>query len=227
MFFDAGGARVYCDAAAIRNCAATYNDESPKVNCCKFLDEGESLGNSVDVVALMMETFLVPLGIFGVAGLISVVKGKGSYTISHFRAEMNATTLGWTTGVFISSAIMGFFKRIVGFPRPNSFSLLALGEYDTATNQTNFESSTREAFTNFPSGHSSLITSSMIFVSFFLSAKVQSQIPFSAESKTQNGVRLLAVSLCYLPFFLAMYVSASRVLDYWHSPACVCAGMRP
>jgi len=222
IWFSDGDARVYCDVAAIRGCAASFNDTSvTKVGCCTFLAAGEVPGNTVSVAVLVVETFVLPVVIF-CAACAPIFMKEGSYSLASFGAEINAASLGWLTGVLMSSAVMGFFKRIIGYPRPNSFSLQALGEYDTATGRTTYESATHEAYTNFPSGHASLITSAMVFVSLYLSSKVQKAMPFSAGS---NGLRLLAASLCYLPFFLAMYVSASRVLDYWHSPACVCLGM--
>jgi membrane-associated phospholipid phosphatase len=67
-----------------------------------------------------------------------------------------------------------------------------------------------------PSGHSALSTGLFLFLSLWMAGKTH--LFFSSHA-------LYLLVLCFCPLVLALVISASRIHDYFHSPADVISGM--
>jgi membrane-associated phospholipid phosphatase len=75
----------------------------------------------------------------------------------------------------------------------------------------------REGRKSFPSGHTSLATAGLGYLSFFLLANVRSR----ADTGSGAVWRTLAA---LSPLFLATWIGISRVRDYWHHWSDVATG---
>jgi membrane-associated phospholipid phosphatase len=117
---------------------------------------------------------------------------------------------------------MVFFKKIIGSPRPNFFSLTALVEYN---NHTYHNALLEERYQNEPSGHSSTAVSTMLYLSFYLSAKFKIYMPMADCDPVRNTLCQFGYTACYLPFTIGLWIAATRVQDFWHTPAAITEGM--
>lgn len=103
--------------------------------------------------------------------------------------------------------------------RPNFYALCGF-DYSTLKCMADLER-VREAHLSFPSGHSSLISSGMTFLVWYGHGA-------RARSTSQYGEmsRFFSLIICTcLPLAWALFVAASRLVDHWHHPSDVLAGL--
>jgi len=150
----------------------------------------------------------------------SVVPFVTIYILSFCRGDKEGAVKAWLAFSF-SGLFTGFVtnvvKNVVGRPRPDFMNrcfpdgipespfaddgrtLLCIGDPDVI----------KEGRKSFPSGHSSIMFSSIGFLSFYLAQKLH----VCGASRRSEAWRLV-VSL--LPFFFCLLVALSRTCDYHH-----------
>eukprot|EP00128_Syssomonas_multiformis_P004267 Colp12_sorted_trinity150504_noHs@8718 len=130
--------------------------------------------------------------------------------------DLNPVFLGFILCVFLNGVLTNLLKVMIGRPRPSFFyRCYPDGVYHEGL-CTGPESQVKEGFKSFPSGHTSWAFSGLGYFSLFLCG----QLRLMSERKGQVW-KLLTI---LLPLFVAVYVAASRVRDYWHHPTDVLAG---
>lgn len=102
--------------------------------------------------------------------------------------------------------------------RPNFYALCGF-DISTKTCQADLEH-VREANFSFPSGHSSLICCGMTFLVWYLHGHYN----IHSASSHPKRIHALVVYTC-LPWGWALFVAASRLVDHWHHPSDVIAGL--
>jgi len=147
----------------------------------------------IPVWALMIITLALPLVVFGATQIWH-----------HSRHDFHHATLGTLMAWAFTNFIVTCIKLATGRPRPNY----------TSTDGT---LGTNDSRSSFPSGHSALSFSSLVFVSLYLAAKMK-------IFKNHEGSLVAKASLVLLPIALATVVSVSRVIDYHHDFSDVQAG---
>ena len=75
----------------------------------------------------------------------------------------------------------------------------------------------RHANTSFLSGHASLIWSSAFFIYMYLQLRILSQNPKSMISMVSKLIQFSSIGI-------AVWVSYTRIIDFWHHPSDVFAG---
>lgn len=113
--------------------------------------------------------------------------------------EANALT------TFITNAL----KAAVGRYRPKYLAVIA--------NPGSSQSTIDDARMSFPSGHSSSIYTSMVFLSLYLAGKI-------GVFRKHNHPGFVKVFIAFLPITIAVTVSVSRLTDYSHNVDDVIAG---
>ncbi|OEU17317.1 acid phosphatase/Vanadium-dependent haloperoxidase, partial [Fragilariopsis cylindrus CCMP1102] len=83
----------------------------------------------------------------------------------------------------------------------------------------------REANFSFPSGHSSLVCCAMTFLVWYLHGARKSSSTHHCHSRTNLWSRISSLIITYLPLAWALFVAASRLVDQWHHPSDVIAGL--
>jgi membrane-associated phospholipid phosphatase len=115
-------------------------------------------------------------------------------------------------------------KMYVGRLRPNFYQFCG---FDPATlTCTASEHDIMESRSSFPSGHSSLSTAGMsVLVLFFLGrAGIGSFKSKNAKGRT-FGKRRVAAVLSLTPLAWSTFVACSRLVDHWHHPSDIIAGI--
>lgn len=153
----------------------------------------------------------------------------------NLRHEVRASICGLFTATAISEGSTNILKLYVSRYRPNFYSLCG---FDTTTLSCLGKLKyVREASLSFPSGHSSLSWCGMTYIALFLLGRVAT-IPNNNSSNnttpttlstppntmTQTLKPYLAALSCLLPWSYSTFVSASRIVDWWHHPSDVVAG---
>jgi membrane-associated phospholipid phosphatase len=136
-------------------------------------------------------------------------------------AEFSSAFVGFFLAFCANLALMEYFKRSLGVPRPIFFSLSELIKYDNSTYAEKF---TDERYMNCPSGHASCSMMAFLYLSFYLSFKANQSHPLTTHPG-KNVIRQWVIVASYIPFFVATWVASTRVEDYWHSPVAVVLGM--
>lgn len=95
-------------------------------------------------------------------------------------------------------AYLKSFQCSIGYYRPNYFALPRGGNV------------------SWPSGHSALSIACFLFLSLWMAGKTH--LFFSSHA-------LYLLLLCFCPLVLALFICATRIHDYFHSPADVLSGM--
>jgi membrane-associated phospholipid phosphatase len=156
-------------------------------------------GETVRMPTLFALVVLLPCGLLGVTAVLR------PHTIDLFFAYLSvAQALGIT--LIITEAL----KVGVGRPRPNYFSY---AQFDPQMSE--LKSSRRhqrDAKVSFPSGHSSNAFASGTWLYLFMS------------HLTRNGHSLAHVLVRFAPIAVAVFVGATRVVDYMHHVSDVAAG---
>lgn len=138
------------------------------------------------------------------------------------------------TTIGMSEFITCLIKYYVGRLRPNFYQLCG---FDTATlTCTKSMEFITEARQSFPSGHSSLSTSGMGILAYFLLGRVgiaSATAAFSGaggihnKKTTSNNLlmRKVYVFLALSPLAYSTFCASSRLVDNWHHPSDVVAGI--
>jgi membrane-associated phospholipid phosphatase len=127
--------------------------------------------------------------------------------------DVHGAVCGLLTAIGLSEGATVLLKLYIQRRRPNFYALC--GWSNELLRCTAPLVKLREANFSFPSGHSSLTSCAMTFLAWFLLSKVVAA----------RGPRWLALSSCVLPGAWAAFVGASRLVDHWHHPSDVVAGL--
>jgi membrane-associated phospholipid phosphatase len=152
-------------------------------------------------------------------------------------ALLVATT--FLRAIGISEGCTNLLKHYVARRRPNFYALCQFDTVSRACNATLSLGSTttariKEAQYSFPSGHSSLASCSMVFVTWYLTRLLARRPTLlrrgSVVTVDHRRVSFWASSLLspWLPLLLpgwAVYVGATRLADHWHHFSDVLAGL--
>lgn len=135
---------------------------------------------------------------------------------------------GFLTSIGLSEGITQLLKLLIQRRRPNFYALC--GWNTEKLKCTASLSLLREANFSFPSGHSSLTCCSMTFLMWLALGCVLSGARTTDGTSTNVGRRIALVQFqtllsIVLPLGFAVYVAASRLIDHWHHPADVLAGL--
>ena len=170
--------------------------------------------------------------------------------VGYFFASPNVSTLneahssfcGFSMAIGLSEGTTQLLKLLVQRRRPNFYSLCRFDE--KLLECTAPLKRLREANFSFPSGHSSLTCCGMTFLVWYLLGKVElwhlsiSSSPLQTQAQQQQpqydrqqlyklGRRRFWLSLlsCILPWGWTVLVATTRLLDHWHHPSDVLAGL--
>ena len=115
---------------------------------------------------------------------------------------------------------------MVSRPRPNylavCFGSLTTPTYHGSNDFGGFPictakpSAVKEHLKSFPSGHSSFAAAGLGFLGFFMMGLTKCFV---------GGHTIGRLSISLKPFILALLIGVSRVMDYWHHPTDVVAGL--
>ena len=136
----------------------------------------------------------------------------------------------FSMAVGISEGTTVMIKQWVQRRRPNFYHLCGFSTRTLECTATPPEIVV-EAQLSFPSGHSSLISCGMTFLSMYLhhpyapaaTGMVSSSTTATATISNTTAASFFWKTLC--PFFFALFVASSRVVDYWHHPSDIIAGL--
>ena len=158
-------------------------------------------------------------------------------TMIHTTQKQNKFTLSKSTHAAIcvllvslgcSEFITQLLKLYIGRLRPNFYSLC---EFNLETRNCDAsQQHVNEARMSFPSGHSSLSFSGLGVLCFYLIGRFGIFNHSPPSSDATNNIcylwrRRLVTVLCASPLLLSMFVAASRIVDNWHHPSDVLAGI--
>jgi len=162
----------------------------------RFLPESDPLvgyptkPNIVPVWLLMIICLVIPILTFAITQLWH-----------HSRHDFHHATLGMLSSFAITNLVTTCVKLATGRYRP---------DYSPSN-------ATWDGRMSFPSGHSSLSFSSMVFVSLYLAGKLQ-------VYRHHNGSLVLKALMICAPCSLSVFVAISRVIDYHHDFSDILAG---
>jgi membrane-associated phospholipid phosphatase len=129
----------------------------------------------------------------------------------------------------ISELLTQMIKAFVGRLRPNFYEFCG---FDLITRMCMASPShVNEARQSFPSGHSSLAFQGMVIIILCLVARIGLfALPNSAKDKDYcikllRTKQLQTISAIVIPLFYGIFVATSRLVDYWHHPSDVLAGI--
>jgi diacylglycerol diphosphate phosphatase / phosphatidate phosphatase len=125
----------------------------------------------------------------------------------------------FSMAIGLSEGTTVMIKLWVQRRRPNFYALCG---FDIATKLCTADlDHVREANFSFPSGHSSLICCGMTFLVWYLHGHYHTD-----SITTLPSTRLYALfTYTCLPWGWALFVGASRLVDHWHHPSDVVAGL--
>ena len=137
----------------------------------------------------------------------SYIRNKGPQRLIHVTTALG----GFATAVGISEGVTVLLKLWIQRPRPNYYSLCGFDK--TLLKCTSDLEHIREANFSFPSGHSSLTNCGMTFL-----------VLYSVGRQVCKGNFSIPFNVI-LPWGWAIFVASSRLVDKWHHPSDVLAGL--
>jgi membrane-associated phospholipid phosphatase len=157
------------------------------------------------------------------------------------RAALSSPSSTWTTwlvtwhsgvcGALTSIALVEgptqLLKLYVQRPRPNFYALCQF-DFQLRTCTAPLDR-IRDATFSFPSGHSSLASAGMVYLSYFLLSRI-AHAPGTSRSVAGRWLLgrykpTMALLSVLLPHGWCIFVAASRIVDRWHHPGDVLAGL--
>jgi len=155
-----------------------------------------------DAIQYPIEKDIVPTWLLMVLTLALPIIAFGLTQIwHHSRHDFHHATLGVLTAFAFTNFITTCIKLSVGRYRPNYAGV-----------STNWDG--RQSF---PSGHSSLAFSSMVFLSLYVAGKLMIY-------RSHTGSLVAKGIIVVTPIALAMFIAISRVVDYHHDFSDIIAG---
>jgi len=126
----------------------------------------------------------------------------------------------FSAAIGLSEGCTVIIKLWVRRRRPNFYALCG---FDSVTKKCMADVVyVRDAHFSFPSGHSSLVCCGMTFLVWYLhGANRMNNVQHTIES---SRLFSLVIRTC-LPWGWALFVAASRLVDHWHHPSDVLAGL--
>merc|ERR1712238_2224 len=121
----------------------------------------------------------------------------------------------------LSEGFTVMIKLWVQRRRPNFYELCGFDL--TSKHCTSTLKRIREANFSFPSGHSSLIACGMTFLIWYLHGT--SGVKSSTTRRTTLLSRIFSLIVTCFPLGWTLFVAASRLVDHWHHPSDVLAGL--
>jgi membrane-associated phospholipid phosphatase len=175
------------------------------------------------------------------ASTIYVAPNKnGSAPNQTIRQQLFLASIGaLATCIGLSEGMTQLLKLYIQRRRPNFYSLCG---FDTISRRcmANDPIMIREAHLSFPSGHSSLAMAGMTFLVWYCLSHLLTWsciLPIiKTTSVTQGGshttgthtkiwMTLCIILVCVVPWSWALWVGATRMIDQWHHPSDVVAGL--
>ena len=151
--------------------------------------------------------------------------------LAHTRAELQNCVLAFCLCVLCTLITTDCIKKLCGRPRPNFFELADIDPVSHLPRAS--DSDVREAYQAFVSGHSSLSFAGLLFLSQFLFQQLSPLSPLHiAQSLTVDRLSLQQLSrtnnmpslfIPALPLALALWISLTRIMDYWSVRAQPCS----
>ena len=138
----------------------------------------------------------------------SSISNKGSQRLIHVGTAVG----GFATAVGLSEGATVMLKLWIQRPRPNYYSLCGFDKM--LLKCTADLHHIREANFSFPSGHSSLANCGMTFL-----------VLYSVGMQICKGKKVSVPFNVLIPWGWAIFVAASRLVDKWHHPSDVLAGL--
>jgi len=140
------------------------------------------------------------------------------YVLKRFVKHPDITTsdafLGYLFSTTFAFLTTNLIKLSVAMPRPNHYSLVAVGNYFDNINYS------YEARKSFPSGHSSLSMATMLYTTCVLLHDIRTRsCPFV------HNARFLLITLAMIPVGIAFFVAVTRIINYWHATTDVLSGL--
>lgn len=135
---------------------------------------------------------------------------------------------GLMTAIGVSEGATHLLKLFIQRRRPNFYALCNFSPVTMLC--TAPLSHIREAHFSFPSGHSSLASTSTTYMTWYFCGKLAAVAPPTSSSNptlSSPKIRRVLLSLltcCMLPGW-SMFVAATRLVDHWHHPSDVVAGL--
>lgn len=163
------------------------------------------------------------IGLAGIVPLVSVCAlcehlaepGQGRRDL-HINALMLVQSIGLSLFVTASA------KKMAGRPRPNFYAMCGWQNTSTTAGCMADQAHVWEARQSFPSGHSSLAFSGLLFLTLLIMDKSslmskKRKLPASVPTSAWN-------LLAFFPTFVAIWVAITRVVDFWHNYDDILAG---
>lgn len=157
------------------------------------------VGETIDMVALFALVIVLPCA---VVGIISLILPK--------KFELCLAYLSLAQALTLTLVITEILKVTVSRPRPNYFKYCGYDEKQKKC--TGFKYNQKDAKVSFLSGHASSSFASMTWLFLFF------------DGIGLRGQELWFVLIKFLPFALAIYISATRITDYMHHVSDVISG---
>ena len=132
--------------------------------------------------------------------------------------DLHSGVCGFITAIGVSEGATQILKLYIQRRRPNFFALC--GFQANLLQCTAPLNKIKEANFSFPSGHSSLSACAMTFVALYLVGKIAGHPALSTSQK-----RFFGLFSTVIPLGWSLFVGASRIVDQWHHPSDVLAGL--
>ncbi|KAK3585479.1 hypothetical protein CHS0354_003327 [Potamilus streckersoni] len=142
--------------------------------------------------------------------LVPTVTVGGFWILNRDVTDLIQGVLGANLSVFLAGSITNCLKLGVGRPRPDFLArCFPDGHIKDDMKCTGNIDIVIEGYKSFPSGHSSLSFSCMVYVSLYLAGKLHS----FGKAGRGSGFKLCCV---FLPIIWAIMIAVSRTADYHH-----------
>ncbi len=163
-------------------------------------------------------SFWAPLIIVAIVGAIFPLLSS-SLPNNNSLHNVHAGVCSLLVAIGISELVTQVFKFYVGRLRPNFYAMCG---FDKETFEcTNGGEMEMEARMSFPSGHSSLSYSGMMFMVLFFIGRVG--LGRVGPRLSLNKLRI-SVVLSFVPLVFSFWCATSRLVDHWHHPSDIIAG---
>lgn len=228
------GGRLECMPSTLEACRTDLSDP-----CCGFVKTGEGPYQTISVLMLGMLAFVLPVLLMllrhalyqwfvrvGSAAADSSLGGGSSSGTGNGKgngsalASLRDVLVGFLFNIAMTQGVTNSLKTFVSAPRPNHYALLAYASLtSSASKAKHYENG---AWVSWPSGHCSFSMAAGVFVALLFLHDIKTLAPLY---RLQREVRAVLVFVALAPVYLALYIAATRITNYFHSTADAIAGM--